>query len=82
MLTQLAEGTGRAVGFNQTMKAVNKGLARTVFLAKDADAELSDQVRKAAQAQGVQVEESATMKELGRACRIQVPCAAAALLKG
>jgi len=80
MLQQLADGKDRAVGFNQTMKAIHKGLACTVFLACDAESGLIETVREAALTRGLPVVETATMRELGRACRIQVPCAAAALL--
>lgn len=80
MQQELSEGKPRAVGFNQTMKAIQNGRARVVFLALDAAEELAAQIRFAAQAQGIPLVEYATMRGLGRACRIQVSCAAAALL--
>lgn len=80
MAQELAKQAPKAVGLNQTLKALRKGLAVTVYLAQDADSALQDQLKEAAADQAVPLVMVPTMKELGRSCGIQVPAAAAALL--
>ena len=68
-------------GLRQTQKAVAKGLAARVWLARDADPELTEPLLRQCQAAGVPVEQGLTMARLGQACRISVDCAAAAELR-
>jgi large subunit ribosomal protein L7A len=71
----------RAVGTNQTVKAISRGQARVVFVAQDADRRVVDPVIRAARERGLEVVEVASMAALGRACGIAVGAAAAALLE-
>ncbi|MDR5693969.1 MAG: ribosomal L7Ae/L30e/S12e/Gadd45 family protein [Armatimonadota bacterium] len=71
----------RAVGANQTLKAIQRGRARVVFVARDADRRVVAPVLQAARERGVEVIEVSSMAELGRACGIQVGAAAAAILE-
>ncbi len=80
MADKLAGEHRRAVGIKQTLKAVQLGQVRQVFLAQDADPELLEALVLAATERGIPMAQVATMKELGRMCGIQVPAAAAALL--
>ena len=57
------------------------GCAQLVFLARDADPALTARVREQCRAQGVEVAEGFTMRELGQAAGIQVGAAVAAVLK-
>ena len=59
-------------GLKQTRRAVAAGRAARVYLACDADPRLTEP--------GVETAEQYSMAQLGRACRIQVGTAAAALL--
>ena len=68
-------------GLRQTQKAVAGGQALRVFLAKDADPALTEPIRRLCLQMGVPVVQELTMSRLGRACRIDVGCAAAAELK-
>jgi large subunit ribosomal protein L7A len=70
----------RAVGSNQTAKAIGKGRARVVFVATDADRRVVEGIVAAARDRGLEVIEVASMRELGRACGIAVGAAAAAIL--
>ncbi len=70
----------RAVGTNQTTKAIARGQARVVFVAQDADRRITEPVIRAARERGLQVVEVATMAVLGRACGISVGAAVAAIL--
>ena len=71
----------RVTGLRQTQKAVAAGRAARVFLAKDADPARTELIARLCLQAGVPVERDFTMARLGRACRIEVGCAAAAELK-
>lgn len=79
-LETLKEGP-RAVGAKQVMKALRRGDAKAVYLAKDADARVTAPVRELAESYKVKVIEAETMEELGSACGIEVKAAAAAALE-
>jgi len=79
-LDRLRGAEFKAVGSHQTAKAIGKGRAQVVFLAKDADRRVVESVVSAARDRGVEVIEIASMRELGRACGIAVGASAAAIL--
>jgi large subunit ribosomal protein L7A len=79
-LTRLRSATTRAVGANQTARAIMRGTAREAFVAADADPKVLDAVVRAAAARGVGVTEVESMTALGRACGIAVGASAAAIL--
>ena len=78
---RLRTATQRAIGTNQTTKAVNRGHARVVYVAQDADRRVTEPVLLAARERGVEVVEVASMTALGRACGIAVGAAVAAILE-
>ena len=67
-------------GVKQVTKAVNKGKAVCVFVASDADGRVTQPLKALCGTAGVELVETATMSELGRACSIEVGSAAAAAL--
>lgn len=69
------------VGTRQTVKAVKAEKAKSVYLAKDADAHIRKEVETACKNHGVEVIYVNSMTELGAACGIERKTAAAALLK-
>lgn len=71
----------RVVGARQALRAVKEKRAEEVFLALDAAPLLRQQIERAAQDAGVSVTTVATMEELSQLCRVDVPSAAAAVLK-
>ncbi|HWR45195.1 ribosomal L7Ae/L30e/S12e/Gadd45 family protein [Sporomusa sp.] len=71
----------KAIGAKQTARAVEKGLATKVYLADDADRRVVAPLAHLCSQKGVQVDETATMSELGKACGIEVGAAAVAVLK-
>jgi len=79
-LEQIRAAEARAVGASQTVKAVRKGWALLVLVARDADRKVTEPVVRAAQEAGVPLAEVDSMRELGRACGIAVGAAAAAVL--
>jgi large subunit ribosomal protein L7A len=80
-LERLQAADARAVGASQTARAVRRDRAVLVLVARDADRRVIDPVVRAAQERGVPVAEVETMRELGKACRIAVGAAAAAVLR-
>ena len=70
----------RTVGASQTAKAIDRGRAAAVFVARDADRRVTEPVLRAARARGLEVVEVESMVALGRACGIAVGAALAAVL--
>ncbi|MGI5885637.1 MAG: ribosomal L7Ae/L30e/S12e/Gadd45 family protein [Candidatus Spyradocola sp.] len=81
MNADLRVNSRRVVGFRQLVKHLKKGDVSRVFLAKDAQEEMREEIARLAQPQGVPVTEVPTMAELGEMCGIAVGSAAAGLLR-
>jgi large subunit ribosomal protein L7A len=79
-IERLRAASQRAIGTNQTTKAIQRGQAKVVFVARDADRRVSEPVLKAARERGLEVVEVESMAALGRICGIAVGAAAAAIL--
>ena len=77
MLTQLANRR-IVVGSKQLRKALNSGRATLVFLARNADPAITEQIEAMCRQQSVEVAWVQSMLELGHACGIDVGAAAAA----
>jgi large subunit ribosomal protein L7A len=71
----------RVTGLKQTTKAVERGQARTVYLADDADDRLLRKLAGECRERGVETVRMESMAALGKACGINVGAAAAALLR-
>ncbi|REJ35307.1 MAG: 50S ribosomal protein L7Ae-like protein [Bacillota bacterium] len=72
----------RAVGARQTLKAIEKGTAEVVFVARDAEARVVKPVEDLARRNGTEIVYVDNMRELGKYCSINVGAAAAAVLGG
>ena len=73
-------GSGRiVVGAKQLKKAILGGAARQVFLAQDADPAVTEPLEALCCQNGIPYVFVRSMAELGRACRIEVGAAAAAI---
>jgi large subunit ribosomal protein L7A len=79
-LARLRAASARAVGANQTARAIDRGRVVEVFVAADADRRVTEPVARAAAARGIGLTEVESMTALGRACGIAVGAAAAAVL--
>ncbi|MCR4443422.1 MAG: ribosomal L7Ae/L30e/S12e/Gadd45 family protein [Peptococcaceae bacterium] len=79
-MQRLATTKKKTVGLKQTQKAVERGLASTVFVARDAEEKVRRPILEACRERGITVIEVDTMAELGKASGIQVGTAVAALL--
>ncbi|MDE7170978.1 MAG: ribosomal L7Ae/L30e/S12e/Gadd45 family protein [Oscillospiraceae bacterium] len=77
MLNELTRAD-KVVGVKQVRRALANSQAKRLYLAKDADPQLTRPLAEQAQGQGVEVVWAETMKALGRACGIAVGAAVAA----
>ena len=68
------------VGAKQLRKALQKGVARYVYLAENADPAITEQLYELCRSSAVAVSWVASMADLGRACGIEVGAAAAAVV--
>ncbi|MEW8959241.1 Ribosome-associated protein L7Ae-like protein [Moorella humiferrea] len=71
----------KLVGTKQVTKAVMKGTARVVYIARDAEPHVTGPLRELCRARGVEIIEVDSMKELGRTCGIEVGSASAVILE-
>lgn len=80
MLEELSS-RDKVIGVKQSRRAISEGRARKAFFACDADPAVLEGLRCVCAEQGIPTEESHSMSDLGRACRISVGAAVAVLLK-
>lgn len=71
MLNELTNAD-KVVGVKQARRALASGKAKRLYLAKDADPQLTEPLERQAAERGVEVVWADTMKALGRACGIAV----------
>ena len=76
-----AAGSRKVVGTKQVIRALKAGTVSKVYVCSDADTVIYQQVVRAAEAAGSTCVRAASMKELGMICGVDVPTAAAGLLK-
>ncbi|HHV07966.1 MAG TPA: 50S ribosomal protein L7Ae-like protein [Firmicutes bacterium] len=81
MLDELRTARKKTVGTKQTLKAVQKGIARRVYVAKDAEPHVVNPVLTLCQESDIPCDYADSMKALGRACGIQVGAAAASIIE-
>lgn len=80
MLDEL-EHAAKVVGVKQVRRALSDGRAKRLYLAQDADPQLTRPLERQAAEQGVDLTWADSMKALGRACGIAVGAAVAVTLK-
>lgn len=71
----------KTIGANQTAKAVAQSIVTELFVAKDADDHVVRPILATAEQKGIPVCWVDSMKQLGKACGIEVGAATAAILK-
>ena len=67
----------RIVGAKQTLKAIQGGTAKTVYLAQNADTRVTKPIVEVCNQKGVELIFIPTMDELGKMCDIDVGAATA-----
>lgn len=70
----------KVIGTKQTIRALDKGIAHTLFVAKDAQKQVVIRVLELAEHQEIPIVYVDTMEELGNACNIEVKTATVALI--
>ncbi|MGI6609618.1 MAG: ribosomal L7Ae/L30e/S12e/Gadd45 family protein [Limnochordia bacterium] len=81
MPSRLKEARRKAVGTNETLRALETGSAVVVFVAADAEQRVTRPVLELAARQQLELIRVEAMSALGRLCGIDVGTACAALLK-
>jgi len=71
----------KTVGAKQTLKAIERGQAKVVYIAQNADRHVVEPILRMCAAKGVRVIEADSMQALGKACGIEVGCASAAIIE-
>lgn len=71
----------KVVGLKQSKKAVLQGRANLCFVAEDVDPWMANPFLALCQEQGVEVVKAPSMKELAKACKVEVPTACAVILE-
>ena len=79
MLNELTRAD-KVVGVKQVRRALANGQAKRLYLAKDADPQLTQPLEHQGLEQGVEVVWAESMKALGRACGIAVGAAVCAVI--
>ena len=80
-MEMLRSAAKKVVGTKQVTRALKAGTAARAYVANDADTFIFQQVIRAAESAGVPCIRVNTMKELGLVSGVEVPAAAAAVLK-
>ena len=80
-MERLKNASNRVVGMKQVLRGLKNGELSLVYAAEDADTFIFRRVCDAAEERRIPVIRAASMKELGKACGVDVPTAAAGLLK-
>lgn len=80
-MEELRNAVRKAVGTKAVLRALKAGEAARVYVATDTDMFLYQKIVRAVEEAGVRPVRVESGKELGKACGLQIGCAAAALLK-
>ncbi len=80
-MLEILKGSSKTIGIKQTLKAVELGKAKTVFIADDAEEKVVAGLRELCLAGSVEIISAESMKALGKACGIDVGAAAVGVLK-
>ena len=75
------KGKKFVAGLKQSKKAIETGQADIVFIARDADMHVVFPLEKLCESKGLDITYVNNMKELAKACHIEVPTAVAVIVK-
>ncbi|WP_352419566.1 ribosomal L7Ae/L30e/S12e/Gadd45 family protein [Proteiniborus sp.] len=80
MLTNLKD-TKKVVGIKQARRAINNNEVQTMYIAGDAEPKVVHDIIQLCSDKSIEIIYVKSMKELGKACGIEVSAAVAAILK-
>jgi len=78
---RLLSARKKTVGAKQTLKAIERGHAKVVYTAQNADRHVVEPILRMCASKGIQVIQVDSMQALGKACGIEVGCASAAVIE-
>lgn len=78
---KLASARQKTVGTKQTLKALEKGIAKVVYIAEDAEHHVVEPVIGICEAKDIPIVRVDSMKLLGEICAIDVGCATASIIE-
>ncbi|MEW5921244.1 MAG: ribosomal L7Ae/L30e/S12e/Gadd45 family protein [Bacillota bacterium] len=79
MLEKLKEAKQKVAGARQTIRALENNLALVVYIARDAEEKVINPVLRLCEQGNVPVHYVDSMEQLGKACKIKVGAAVAAI---
>jgi large subunit ribosomal protein L7A len=77
---EVLKGSNKAIGIKQTLKAVENKTAKMVFIARDADEKVTGPLKELCMSNSIEIVYADTMKQLGKACGIEVGASAVCVL--
>lgn len=80
-MTERLNSENKVVGAKQVRRALNASEVQTVYIADDAEVEITSDIVKHCEDKQIQIVRVNNMKKLGDACGIDINAAVAALLK-
>ena len=80
-LGRLSRARKKTVGSKQTLKAIDRNQARVEYVASNAERHVTDPIIQACMAKSVPLITVESMQALGKACGIEVGCAATAIME-
>ena len=79
---KVAQAKTLSIGLKQTLKSLEKDTAAEIIIAKDAERRVTQKVSQLADEKKVPIFYVDSMKQLGKACGIDVGAATVAILRG
>lgn len=79
-MLEALRNSSKAIGIKQTLKAVENNTAKVVFIAKDADEKVTAPLKDLCTRNSIEIVYADTMKQLGKACGIEVGASAVCIL--
>lgn len=81
-MERLRSSKKKIIGLKQTIKAIKNDTVNIVYIAKDADENIKNNILEVCRGKEVEIVYIDTMKKLGEACGIEVNASCASLSKG
>lgn len=78
---RLIKAKQTTVGAKQTLKAIEKGRAKVVYIAKNAERHVIEPIINTCKEKNIPVVQVDNMQSLGKACGIEVRCAVASVIE-
>ena len=80
-MLEVFKSGNKAIGIKQSIKAVENKTAKVVYIARDADEKITGSLKELCLVNSIETIYFDTMKQLGKACGIEVGASAACTLE-